>query len=336
MAKSANPEKFTISAAELAKGLSISVDKLYKIIEFFDADSKDEWELKEEEHFVWLIKSRGTRLFSEFGAFAIAKYLDATQKQSPWAKFKELIFGHKAKLRNALVQKQIINNSESFLVRHGQGYISKKDAVKILVTSYTRFNKAFEDLKTSDMSMQIDKDFADIEGERYYSLTGLWRISQLLGKELKSKDRQAWCEAVAVAGPKVMKAILDHRAALESRVQAAKNAAKKRDKDRCQLTGQRSTAAKPIDIAGHHIFCRHHYPDLATSPDNIITLTEAVHRDFHGWNGGQQKSCTAQSLIEFLDLHYPNATEASIRLHHVRKIYAHLEPAKKREAVSTK
>jgi hypothetical protein len=61
-------------------------------------------------------------------------------------------------------------------------------------------------------------------------------------------------------------------------------------------------------------------------------MAEVVHRDFHGWNRGQQKSCTAQSLIEFLDLHDPNATEASIRLHHVRKIYAHQETVKKKAA----
>jgi hypothetical protein len=73
--------QFDITAEELAKGLGISFERLYEVVDIFDADSKDEWDLKEGEHFVWLIKNAKTRTFSEFGAFAIAKYLD-TQRIS--------------------------------------------------------------------------------------------------------------------------------------------------------------------------------------------------------------------------------------------------------------
>jgi hypothetical protein len=326
MAKSANPEKFTISAAELAKGLNITAEKLYEIVDFFDQDSKDEWELKEEEHFVWLIKASRTRLFSEFGAFAIAKYLDANQKQSFWAKVEEFIFSRKAKLRHSFVRKQVLNNSLSFTVRNGHGYLSKKDTLNILVTSYPRLKKAVDDLRTADESLEADKDLFDIENQTYYSLKTIWRISGLLSQELKSKDRQAWCEAVTVSGPKIMKVLYDEKTSLEARVKSAKEAAKKRDKKKCQITGQETARTASISITAHHIFCYHQYPELATSLDNLITMTDAVHKDFHSWNGGSGKPCTANELAEFLALHYPEADEAAVRVHRVGKIYAHLQP----------
>jgi hypothetical protein len=40
---------------------------------------------------------------------------------------------------------------------------------------------------------------------------------------------------------------------------------------------------------------------LATIPDNLITLTEKVHKDFHAWNGGTKKPCTIDDLIRFAD-----------------------------------
>lgn len=81
MAKTIDSTKFTIKPADLSKGLGITIEKLYKIVEFFDSDSKDEWDLKEDEHFIWLSKNQGTRIFSEQGAYAIALYLDKNEKK---------------------------------------------------------------------------------------------------------------------------------------------------------------------------------------------------------------------------------------------------------------
>ncbi len=333
MAKSSNSHKFTIGADELAKGLGLSLERLYEIVEFFDQDSKDEWELKEGEHFIWLIKASKTRTFSEFGAFSIAKYLDATQKQSPWVKFKEFVFGHKAKLRKAFIREKILNNSSSFLVRNSRGFLSKRDSVNIFVTSYARFNQAFTDIQTSEMPLRIGDDFDDIEGDRYYSAPGLFRISQLLATELKSQDRRDWCAEVTVSGSKIIKILLDEQLAIKNRINASKAVARKRDKHQCQVTGQQTKPAKPINLAVHHIFCCNYYPQLATSPENLITMTESIHKDFHAWNGGSHACCTADKLIEFLSVHYPEADAISVRLHQINKIYGHVAPISTKKLV---
>ncbi|HEY9735069.1 MAG TPA: hypothetical protein V6D06_02260, partial [Trichocoleus sp.] len=67
---------FTIREAELASALEISHEELVEIITFFDSDPNDQWELRENDHFIHLNRSLDERLFSEQGAYAIAKYMD--------------------------------------------------------------------------------------------------------------------------------------------------------------------------------------------------------------------------------------------------------------------
>ena len=55
---------FTIREAELVDALEISAKKLIEIIQFFDSDPDDQWELRENDHFVYLNKSLDERLFS--------------------------------------------------------------------------------------------------------------------------------------------------------------------------------------------------------------------------------------------------------------------------------
>jgi hypothetical protein len=310
--------KFDITAEELAKGLGINLVHLYEIVEFFDKDSKDEWDLKENEHFVWLIKSARTRTFSEFGAFAIAKYLDATQPQSVWAKLKEFLFHYKAKLRRAFIRKQILNNSESLIYSNGRIYISKTDSIGILMTNHARLNKAFEDIRTSNQPLIPGDEFNDFEEKRFYSLAGFERLSYLLGQELTSTNRREWCKEVAFVGPEIMRKLMDVEMAFEGKVQAAKRAVKRKD-GCCQATKQKPTPAQPVNLAVHHIFCRHHYPHLAASTDNLVTLTETIHKNFHAWNG--KEPCTADRLIEFLAIHHPESEALTLRLHYANKVH---------------
>jgi hypothetical protein len=316
--------KFDITAEELAKGLGISLVRLYEIVEFFDKDSKDEWDLKENEHFIWLIKSARTRTFSEFGAFAIAKYLDATQPQGFWAKLKEFLFRHKANLRKAFIRKQILANSSSLTIRNGLLYISKTDSIGILMTNHTRFNKAFEDIRTSSQPLTAGEDFNDFDDKRFYSLRGFERLSNLLGQELTSKNRREWCKEAAIVGPDIMKKLMDAEMSFEGKVQAAKNAVRKKDKDRCQATGQKDSPAQRLKLNVHHIFCRQHYPHIAASQENLVTLSESVHSNFHAWNG--KEPCTADRLIEFLAIHHPDAEALTLRLHYANKVYSSIRP----------
>ncbi|WP_373544382.1 hypothetical protein [Chamaesiphon sp.] len=316
--------KFDITAEELEKGLGISLERLYEVVDFFDADSKDEWELKEGEHFAWLIKNAKTRTFSEFGAFAIAKYLDTTQPQNIWSRLKEFLFQYKAKLRKSFIRKQVLNHCDSLTVRNGQMYLSKTDSVGVLMTSHARINKAFEDLLASDSPLEKGIHFNDFEDKRFYSLRGFEKICHLLGQELTLKDRREWCKEVTVTGPEVMQKLMDAEMAFESKVEAAKRAVRKKDGNRCQATGQKTSPAQPMIVNVHHIFCRQHYPDIAASQDNLVTLNKVVHDNFHSWNG--KVPCTADRLIEFLAIHHPEAENLTLRLHYTNKVYQRIKP----------
>ncbi|MGB7251217.1 MAG: hypothetical protein WBC73_19945, partial [Phormidesmis sp.] len=95
--------KFTIKEKELANALEISLERLDEVIDFFDSDPDDAWELKEHDHFVYTNKAWRNRIFSAHGAFAIAKYLDTHQKKSIWDKILEFVTHHREKIRNAFV-----------------------------------------------------------------------------------------------------------------------------------------------------------------------------------------------------------------------------------------
>ena len=308
----------------MATALEISVEKLDEVIAFFDADPDDEWELKEHDHFVYSNKTWGNRIFSAQGAFAIAKYLDTHQKKSLWDKIREFVTHHREKIRNAFVKTTVLENSSSLMLRNGRHFLSKKDTVAILSTSYARLNRSFEALRRSEQPLQIGVDFDDIDGVRYYSLNGFYRLSQDLAKTLKSKDRREWCKAVDVAGKSTFQAIIDAQASRQRRIDRAKKDARKRDKDTCQVSSIKQTRHNrtQLRLAGHHIFSSHHYPHLAATVDNIITLEESIHSEFHSWNGGSTNACTVDDLIQFICERYPDSS-ALLRLSEVKGIFAY-------------
>ncbi|WP_309734364.1 hypothetical protein [Chamaesiphon sp. OTE_75_metabat_556] len=126
---------FTIRESELAKTLEITIQKLDLVIVFFDSDPNDQWELKEDHHFIYFNKSLNERLFSEQGAYAVAKYIDETQPQNIWNRIKEFITKHREKIRNAFVNQKIYENSSSLTLRNNRHFLSKKDVVKIFCTN---------------------------------------------------------------------------------------------------------------------------------------------------------------------------------------------------------
>ena len=315
--------KFTIKEEELAKALGIPLKKLDEVIEFFDADPDDEWELNEHEHFVYTT-SQGNRIFSAHGAFAIAKYLDTHQPKSIWDKILEFVTHHREKIRNAFVHKTVHENSSSLTHRNGRYFLSKKDTVAILGTSYSRLNKAFEDIRRSEQPLEMSVDFDEIEGIRYYSLSGFYRLSQNLAQNLTKKDRREWCKAVDVAGKDALTAITAARENREKQISKAMDQAKRRDKKTCQITLEKKTKYNgQFQAASHHIFSSHHYPHLAAVADNIITLKGEIHDEFHSWNGGNTNPCTVDDLIQFVCERYPDNSQVLTRLHEVKNIFPH-------------
>lgn len=84
---------FTIREADLATALEITHQELVKIIQFFDSDPNDQWDLRESDHFIYLNKSLKEMLFSEQGAYAVAKYMDENVKKVFWHVSKTSLLG---------------------------------------------------------------------------------------------------------------------------------------------------------------------------------------------------------------------------------------------------
>ena len=327
MAKVTDSSKFTIKSADLAKSLDVTHKKLYSIVDFFDSDSNDEWDLKENEHFIWLSKDQGTRIFSEQGAYAIALYLDKTGKKNLFDWCKEFLFKHQQKLRQSYVRKKVFDNSTSLISRNSYHYLSRKDTVAILSTSYPRLAQAFKDVQKTDV-LAYDKEFIEIDGVNYYSLRAFEALSHNLGSNLKSENRRAWCKEVSCTGFVTLKLLADDQDKFEQKITTAKRQAKIRDKDRCQITGQKSTPAKPIEMAVHHIYCSHAYPTAADRTDNLITLTQEVHQKFHNWHGGNRKTCTIHDLIDFVTNQYPDQEKLAFKLNSIKRKLIYLDADK--------
>ncbi len=312
---------FTIREHELADALEITHQELDKIIQFFDADPNDQWKLIENDHFIYLNKSLNERLFSEHGAYAIAKYTDDKTPESIWKRIVEFITKHKEKIRNSFVSRKIHENCSSLTVKNNRHFLSRKDIISILCTSPARLNKAFDEIQKSHDPMKIYEDFDDLDGVRYYSLSGFYKLSQHLAKVLTVKDRSGWCGAIEVVGKKTFKLIIDDQTALNNKIDSAKNAAKKRDGSCCQITGKkRDKFNKSINVEVHHIYSKEHHPHLATCQDNLITLIQEVHNEFHAWNGGSQKPCTVDHLIQFVNELYPDNYKVILRLTKVKQM----------------
>ncbi|HEY9878664.1 MAG TPA: hypothetical protein V6D29_09430, partial [Leptolyngbyaceae cyanobacterium] len=63
-----------------------------------------------------------------------------------------------------------------------------------------------------------------------------------------------------------------------------------------------------------------HHPHLAACQDNLITLTQEVHNNFHAWNGGFHKPCTVDHLLKFVSELYPDNYEVTLKLNQVKKM----------------
>ncbi len=286
--------------------------------------------MREDDHFIYLNRSLNERLFSEQGAYAIAKYMDEKVKKSIWGRLKDFLTGHSERIRNAFISRKIQENCSSLTLKNNRQFLSKKDVVNILCTSPARLNKAFEEIQKSDNPMKIYEDFDDIDGVRYYSFSGFYKLSHHLAKVLTVKDRRSWCGAIEVVGKKTFQLIEDEQAALQRRIKFAMDKAKKRDCNRCQITDiKRDRYNRAVNIVAHHIYSKEHYPHLATCVDNLITLTQEVHNEFHTWNGGFKKPCAVDNLIEFVSQLYPDNYEVILRLNKAKQILNAQTPGQK-------
>lgn len=299
---------FNIKDKELAEALSITLERLYEICDFFDADDEDEWDLTEEEHFIWLNKTKGIRLFSPPGAYGICKYIDTHEGKNIFRKLKRWLNGKDRLIRSMLVKKKIIevvDDDQAVVYSNQKAFLSPRATRSILGvgTRQDVINRVFqEEMKSTNRSpLELDKHFI-VEGEsdRYFSDLGINRISANLGQTLTNRHRRQWCELVAQEISGEMKQLTAAKETFEDRVSKAMARAKKRAKKKCEITGEKQSPANPFDLAAHHVFDKAHYPHLADHEENILVIKDSIHREFHAWMGGTRHSCDLEDFEKFI------------------------------------
>ncbi|PHV61371.1 hypothetical protein [Cyanobacterium aponinum] len=336
---------FTISEEELTNALEISLERLDEIIDFFDSDPDDEWDLQENQDYIFLNKNKKIRKYSTNGALKIATYLDTYENRGIIAQIKEFITGHHRKIRNALAKKVILeelSDDDKIIQVNGRSMIQKQSLRRILATSGARLNKAIEDLRQSEKPLEANVDFTERESpknkikkrrnnqdssentvfELWFSGKGSVRIARELGENLKDKSRQKMCMAVSQQIEPVLQEKERKKLRFNKDIESAKNKAKKRDKNTCQITLVHKNDKKINAIAAHHLYSINKYPHLATSIDNLITIDERIHKEFHlTWMGGYDVECTVQDFIDFITERYPEQVTEELldRLFHIQK-----------------
>ena len=198
--------KFPITDKQLLQALGITGDRLIDIEKFFD--THEEWTLEEGVHYKVLIQANDTRAYSYEGAHAIAKYLKKTEQKGFWESFIEWITGFKERLRRSLVKQRIVEviDHPGKLVRMKNRYfITKRDFKEICGTSYPKLFQAFNEVQSSSRPLILDKEFADIDGVRYYSLAGIVKLSKNLGNTLTQVHRREWCTDVSAVADQTIR-----------------------------------------------------------------------------------------------------------------------------------
>ena len=306
-------EIFTIREAELIQWLSISHKRLDEIVSFFDADPNDDWDLVEGDDYQFVNKEKKLRNFSPKGAFKIASYIEKNEKRGIFYKFKEFFTKHDQKIRRSLARKLIfaeLTDSGEIQVCQGLAMIHKQSLRRILETNGSKLNKTVNHLQQrTDKPLELGVDFyEDEKREFWFSESGIVMISKSMSETLTNKSRQEMCKMIAMEFPRAFKEIqehLDDDTKQKIEIEKAKKRAKTRDKNTCQVTGQKPDKDVKFNLAVHHLYSAQKYPHLATLDLNLVTIKEEIHQEFHGNLGGFHQPCTIEDFIEFLHVYYP-------------------------------
>ncbi len=311
-------ERFTIKDQELADWFSIQLQRLDEIVDFFDADPNDEWDLVEKKDYIFINKKMKSRNFSPQGALKIAAYLEQNETRGIIYRIKDFITQHDARIRKSIARKiiteELIDNGK-IIVHHNIAMIHKQSVRRILETNGAKMNATFREIQASHQPLELDKDYAEIENEYWFGERGVLLMSKRMSETLKNKSRQQACKIIWGEFPKQFKTLSQSLVNDAQEIQKAKNKAKRRDQETCQITGRKPANHDQFNLAVHHLYCSKKYPHLATVDVNLITIAEKIHKDFHGSLGGFDKPCTLDDFIEFVHYHYPDhQPELTIKL----------------------
>lgn len=297
---------------ETAKILGKRIDTLYRIVDEFDDDPNDEWNLEEGVHFEYAgpgapsSSGKRPRRFSEEGIEAIAHYLEAKEKQDFLRWVRERLFQAKKKRKQLLVSRRItqefLDAGGSIEIRGALAFVTRKSTVSILQTNLLGFNNAWERLRTAGMAdgeeaLEINKDFLENDEQQLLvSQRGIAAVARDMHRNSSiTKARKAWIEAV---GEVIESCFSEEIRYLTEGSDHAVKRAKAAAGHRCEVTGQKSKRHKPIELSGHHLFDRRSRPDLADLADNVVVIVPQLHREFHSWKPGP---CCPHDFLLFLE-----------------------------------
>ena len=325
--------KVYITSKDLIKTLIITDQNLIDIETFFDADADDEWELLEGKDYKVVIASTGLREYTESGAYAIARYLEATKKPGFWDLLNEWIFHTKAKIRQSFIRRKILENSSSLVKRNDRFWISRSDAVAIFGTRSDYLTKMADHTQKTKFSLIEGQDSENfIDDGLYFSLEGIAKLAQAFHECQTKKNRKEECREVGEVIKPQVEDIVEQIRKREKRIASAMEKAKRRDRSTCRLTGQRNNRVNQLKLSAHHLYSQNEYPLLADMEDNLITLACEVHDQFHiNHMGGCQKPCTIDNFIDFVQRYYPDQTDTLNWLGYQQKRLGKQEPVSKRK-----
>jgi len=195
-------------------------------------------------------------------------------------------------------------------VCQGLAMIHKQSLRRILETNGAKLNKTVNHLQQrTDKPLELGVDFyEDEKREFWFSESGIVMISKSMSETLTNKSRQEMCKMIEIEFPRAFKEIqehLDDDTKQKIEIEKAKKRAKTRDKNTCQVTGQKPDKYNKFNLAVHHLYSVQKYPHLATFDLNLVTIKEEIHQEFHGNLGGFHQPCTIEDFIEFLHVYYP-------------------------------
>lgn len=321
---------FSIKDSELAQWFSIELQKLDQIVDFFDSDPDDDWDLVEDKDYKYVNKTQKIRVFSARGALKIAAYFDQNVKKGFWETIIEFITRHDKKLRESLARKIITEElveTSSIIVHNGYPMIYKQSLRRILETNGWKLNQTFNSLQKSHQPLELDVDFTEKEQELWFAETGVVRMAKSMNETLTNKSRKKMCEAISGQFPPAFKLLINTEIKRQIEIDNAKKRAKTRDKYTCQITGKKPDRYNRFNLAVHHLYCAKTYPHLTTVDINLITISEDIHKEFHGLLGGFDKPCTLDDFIDFVHTCYPEHNlKLTLRLQKAKKALGHVKP----------
>ena len=324
-----------LTDSEAAKILDKRRTQLYRIVDKFDQDPDDEWELEEGIHFEFAgppipgTDGKRARRFTEEGVEALARYIEAHEKSGLLRKVKDRLFQVTKKRKQLLVSRRItqefVEAGGTVEIRGDLAFVTRKSTVSILQTNYKGLGNSWERLRMAgtiegEQALEIGKDFLESdERQLLISQRGIAAVARDMRKNSKiTKARQAWIEAVGEVVENCFQAEIRYLTdGSERAVKRAKAAAG----HRCEVTGKKSSRQTRVDLAGHHLFDRSSRPDLADLADNVLVIIPDLHRDFHSWQPGP---CCPNDFLKFInttraDLFDPVNSRSMARLHNLTR-----------------